>query len=97
MGAYLEDEKENSILDVQGTKVNHFLYADDLVLLSETKEGLQEQLNGLEKFAQEKELTVNTKKSVVMVFNKAGRKTSDTLLYENKRLEIVQSFTYLGE
>ena len=96
LGAYLEDEKENSILDVQGTKVNHFLYADDLVLLSETKEGLQEQLNGLEKFAQEKELTVNTKKSVVMVFNKAGRKTSDTLLYENKRLEIVQSFTYLG-
>ena len=31
-----------------------------------------------------------------MVFNKAGRKCRDTLFYDNKPLETVQSFTYLG-
>ena len=45
--------------------------------------------------AKEKEHSVNTKKSVVMTFNKAGHKISDSFTYNNQPLDIVQAFTYL--
>jgi hypothetical protein len=95
IGDYLKDNEEGD-LSVYGTNINHFLYADDLVLLADSKEKLQEHLYGLSEFAKAKELTVSTKKSVVMVFSKSGRKTSDTFSYNNTKLESVQSFTYLG-
>ena len=95
IGEYLKTTKTD-FLTVNGTNVNHFLYADDLVLLAESKEELQELLEGLSKFSKDKELTVNAKKSVVMIFNKAGRKTTDKLLYNGQELEAVQTFTYLG-
>ena len=87
---------KTDFLTVNGTNVNHFLYADDLVLLAESKEELQELLEGLSKFSKDKELTVNAKKSVVMVFNQTGRKATDKLFYNGQELEAVQSFTYLG-
>ena len=65
-------------------------------MLSETKAGLQRHLEGLENFSKAKELTVNTKKSVIMVFNSAGRKSNEKFTYNNKELKTVQSFTYLG-
>ena len=95
IGSYLQDNGPGNI-SIQGTRINHFLYADDLVLLSETKAGLQRHLAGLENFSKAKELTVNTKKSVVMVFNSAGRKSNEKFTYNNKELKTVQSFTYLG-
>ena len=95
LGTYLKDNGPGN-LNVNGTNVNHFLYADDLVLLAESREKLQEHLDGLNKFAKAKELTVNTKKSVVMVFNNGGRKTTETFTYDNRQLSTVQSFTYLG-
>ena len=96
IGSYLKNNNTERDLAVQGTKVNHFLYADDLVLLSETKEGLQEHLDGLKKFSDDKELTVSIQKSVVMVFNRAGRKSKIQLTYDGQILSTVQSFTYLG-
>ena len=66
------------------------------MLLAESQEKLQEHLDGLSKFAKDKELTVNAKKSVVMVFSNVGRKTTEKFTYENRDLETVQSFTYLG-
>ena len=95
ISSYLKEDTPSDI-SVHGTPVNHFLYADDLVLLSETKDGLQEHLNGLQKFSEDKELTVSVKKSVVMVFNKAGRKSKVKLTYNGQALSTVQSFTYLG-
>ena len=95
IGRYLKDNGTGN-LTLGSTNINHFLYADDLVLLSETKEGLQDHLDSLEKFTKAKELTVNTKKSVIMIFNNSGRKTKDKFMYNNQELSQVQSFTYLG-
>ena len=83
-------------ISLQGSRISHFLYADDLVLLSSTKEGLQRKLNELATFADSKDLTVSTGKSKIMVFNKAGRKSKDKFLYKNQKLEVVNTFTYLG-
>ena len=81
---------------LQGSRISHFLYADDLVLLSSTKEGLQRKLNELGTYADNKDLTVSIGKSKIMVFNKAGRKSKLNFLYKDQKLEVVSSFTYLG-
>jgi len=50
------------------------LYADDLVLLSETKEGLQNSLNALEKFTKDWFMEVNPKKTKCLEFARGGKR-----------------------
>ncbi len=54
--------------DLAGTPIKLLLYADDLVLMSRTQRGLQKQLDELGKFCDERDLTVNVKKTKVVVF-----------------------------
>ena len=52
------------------TEVKRLLFADDLVLLSPTKEGLQQHLDHLHRFGHTWALTVNFSKTKIMVFQK---------------------------
>ena len=64
---------DNSTSDVylkENNKVNGLMYADDLVLISKTKEDLQHQIDKLGDFCQKWKLTINIKKNKSMVFNK---------------------------
>ena len=76
--------------------LNHFLYADDLVLISQSNDGLQSCLNKVHEYASIKNLTINIAKSKCMVFNQTGKleKYNFTINYES--LEVVSSFCYLG-
>ena len=51
------------------SEVNCLLFADDLVVLSPTKEGPQQHLNLLHRFCQTWALTVNLSKTKIMVFH----------------------------
>ena len=54
-------------------KILHCLmYADDLILLSKSKEGLQNCINKLSDYCKRWNLTVNTSKTQVVIFNKTG-------------------------
>ena len=83
-------------ITVQNVKLNHFLYADDLVMLSSSKIGLQTCLDKAAEFAKRKHLIISVKKSKTMVFNTAGKFIKDTFNLDNERLEPVQTFCYLG-
>ena len=48
--------------------------ADDIILLSETPEGLQNCLNNLDNYCTEWKVEVNKKKTKIMIFNKSGQK-----------------------
>jgi len=48
------------------------LFADDAVLVSESKDGLQNSLNSLYSYCQKWNLTVNIEKTKVMIFRKGG-------------------------
>ena len=50
-------------INIQNTKINHFLYADDLVILSESKAGLQRGIDKAYNFAKAKRLTISVKKA----------------------------------
>ena len=74
------------------------LWADDLVLLALNKEALQKQLNVLHDYCVEWELSVNMKKTAVMVFNKTGKilNCSRGLTFNNTEIDTVRSYCYLG-
>ena len=93
---YLDKDSKEPKIVLQGVEITHFLYADDLVIVSPTKKGLQEKLDNLSLFAKDKDLTINTKKSQVMIFNKSGRLLKDHFTIDGKELQIVRSYTYLG-
>ena len=64
------------------------------MIVATSKEGLQEKLDGLNKFS--KELTVNNKKSQIIIFNKTGRKYKENFTLNGSKLDVVQTYTYLG-
>ena len=71
------------------------LYADDAVVFARSKESLQSLLNDIELYCGTWGLKINTRKTKVMIFEK-GRHTSCDLFLNNVKLEVVQSFKYLG-
>ena len=77
-------------------KINHFLYADDLVLLSQSRTGLQTCLDKVHEFSTAKHLTISIKKSKTLIFNYTGRFIKQNFTVGGISLEAVQSFCYLG-
>ena len=76
--------------------INSLFWADDLVMFSDSEIGLQKMLKTLEIYCKENELTVNTKKTKCMVFNKAGRLLLRPFYLNNIHLECVRVYKYLG-
>ena len=80
-----------------GSKLNSVLYADDLVILSKSKQGLDKCLKILESFNTKWLLNINYKKTKIIIFHKTGRKQKNLSFYINiTSTEIVQEYTYLG-
>ncbi len=78
-----------------GKAIALLLYADDLALLSESPQGLQLQMDALAHFCAERQLTVNVKKTKVVVFE--GRASAcQPFTYGGDVVERVTSFRYLG-
>ena len=75
--------------------VNHILYADDLVILSDSPEKLQRAINRLSLYCTKNKITVNVEKTKCMIFYK-GYHTPVSFHYQGQKLEVVNSFTYLG-
>ena len=77
--------------------LNCLMFADDIVLLSETADGLQNCLNNLKTYCCKWALTVNTLKTKVMIFNKGGRNLKNfNFTFGNETVETCQHYTYLG-
>jgi len=79
-------------------EVKSLFYADDLVLLSPTKQGLQQQLDIVEKYCQNWALAVNMKKTNIMIFQKRPRcqENKHQFTINNDVIEHSMSYTYLG-
>jgi hypothetical protein len=75
--------------------VRLLLYANDLALMSHTPIGFQKQLDVLQAFCCERQLTVNVKKTKVVVFE-THKSVCQAFQYEGKAIEQLNSFKYLG-
>ena len=71
----------------------HLLWADDLILFSDTLRGLQIQLDGLKQFCSNNKMIVNEIKTKVMVF---GNPKKSKLLFNAVSIEEVTDYKYLS-
>ncbi len=83
-------------IDVNDLLIAYILFADDLILCSETPEGLQTLLNQLQIFCSKWHLILSPTKSKIMVFNKRKVAKNVVFTFNNSVLEIVFEYKYLG-
>ena len=74
--------------------IAHILWADDLILFSDSATGLQKQLSGLLKFCSNHKIIVNEIKTKAMCF---GTKEPFDVYFNRKPIEQVHQYKYLGE
>ena len=91
------DETISQPVILNTTKLNCLIYADDVLLLSESKEDLQSCLDSLNVYCDYWKLRINTEKTKVMVFSAGKIKTDNIKFTLNKSdNEIVDNYKYLG-
>ncbi len=73
------------------------LYADDIVLLSESPEGLLLSIDCLHTYCDQWDLKVNIEKTKIIIFNKSGKLIKNAhFTYFGKPLECVNEYKYLS-
>lgn len=91
--------EKNSISNIylnENNKINALMYADDLVLISRTKEGLQRQIDSIHDYCKKWKLSINTTKTKSMVFNRGNKLIKTVFNIEGSPIENVKTFKYLG-
>ena len=77
--------------------INCLLYADDLILLSNSAEGLRNYMKKLSTFCEELGMTINLDKTKSLVLSPGTRKKKDVnITFHGNSIENVKSYTYLG-
>ena len=81
-----------------GYKLNILAYADDIVLIAPTAEGLQVLMNKLGTLVKEHSLKINKNKTLHIVFRfmKKNDNYDFSLFHNNEKIEYVTSCKYLG-
>ena len=90
LGNYLNSEYGVVLSD---EIIVHLLWADDLILFSDTQHGLQKLLNGLQKFCHNNHMVVNETKIKVMCF---GKPLNPNVYFNGKSIKLVETYKYLG-
>ena len=78
---------------IGSTILAHILWADDLILLSDTLGGIQKQLDGLKHFCSKNQMSVNELKTKIMVF---GTDEKISVYFNNAIIEQVEQYKYVG-
>ena len=93
----IQNGKHGITLSPELIQILIMLFADDVVLLSYTVIGLQQQLNILRGTAKKLGLVVNLQKSNVVVFRNGGHIAArEKWFYDGMKLEIVNQYKYFG-
>ena len=85
-------------VNIGDTNINHLLQAGELILISETRMGLQSLLNWLELYWRQWHLILNVMKTKVMIYNQKYEvvREFDDFAFEGQTIDQVGSYKYLG-
>ena len=72
------------------------MYADDLIIFSTSTEGLQKSLNSLDEYCRKWKLDINYTKTKCMTFTKGNQKEKHNFTINDRIIENVKEFKYLG-
>ena len=93
----LLDTPENMPAKIDNSKnISCILWADDLVMLSESEGGIRKMLEKLEAFSSKNGLLINEDKSKCMIFNKTGRHIRCNFPCGKLIISSVREYKYLG-
>jgi len=79
---------------LSGVLIPLLLYADDLIIMSTTAAGLQRQLDALQQFCRQRQLSVDPAKTKVDTFG--SKAACQAFAFNGKKVERVDSYKYLG-
>ena len=83
-------------IKLHDTVLNCLMFADDLVIISQSATGLQKCLNNLQQYCSKWCLTINIDKTKIIIFSKCGYIVSRNTFYiYDQPLEIVKKYCYL--
>ena len=88
--------KECCPINLYNKPINCLMYADDLLILSETEDGLTECLQRLNRYSHKWKMTISAKKTKIMIFNKSGRMIRLKIRIGELTIESCFQYTYLG-
>ncbi len=77
-------------------KVGCLMYADDLVIMSDSKKGMECSLDKLAKYCSKWKLQINTKKSKIMICSHKRSVCKELFYLDTEELECVHKYKYLG-
>ena len=89
-------DEECKPLSLRGETLSCLMYADDLVMLSESPEGLQKCLDKLKEYTIEWGLEINEKKTKVLIFQRSGKRLKYNFNFGDKNISVTDTYKYLG-
>ena len=91
------EEVNLSLVNLNGQEnISSLMYADDLVIMSTTKEGLQKMLDKLHDYSKKWHLDINHTKSKCVTLSKGNRKEKHNFRINLQILENSTTYKYLG-
>ena len=95
--ADLPDRLVHKAPKLNNVDIPYILFADDLVLLAESRNELQDAIDQVSEYCQNFNITINADKTKYMVFHKGRLPLLDkTVTLSSRTLENCTSFSYLG-
>ena len=91
---YLSETGDSIFLN--DLQIDCLMYADDVILISQSASGLQNKIDKLQKFCNDWCLNININKTKVLIFNKGGKFLNQNFILNGTSLECVNSIKYLG-
>ena len=76
--------------------ISCLMYADDLVILSESAMGMQNCLDELKKYTSEWGLEINREKTKILIFQKGGQRPKHLFRFGELNIDIIDRYKYLG-
>ena len=80
----------------EGGDMGCLIWADDLLLMSKSKAGMDNMLSALGVFSGKNGMTLNIKKTKIMTFNKGGRHIRGRFFFGGEAVETTREYKYLG-
>ena len=93
---YLKAGTHNDGVAVDNENISLLMYADDMVIMSNTPEGLQRQLDVFYDYCNIWKLNVNLSKTKVIICNKRVLNDTEVWFYGDQRIEECDMYNYLG-
>ena len=93
---YLSNRECRPLQLEDSTPIDCIIWADDIVILSETEGGLQCMLDKLAIYVLENEMEINIDKTNGMIFNKSGKFIRRSFKFGNEHIFTTNSYKYLG-